>query len=357
VLAPAHEHGPRPSRPGGGSLDARIRALAWQAERSGLADYVSIYVARAVSGSQPIAEYRSDEDFPAASVIKVPVMLAVEQSWSEHPKRRTRARIELLEQMMRKSDNEAANALIRDLGGFDAVNAETCEVLGVAHTTTRLASYLRSVGGGSRNPKNRACPSEVGELLSTISEREDRGDSQAREMLEIMRRASAEHRTRIPQGVPPEYRDLVANKTGTLMSYRVTNDAAIVETPDGSRYVLCVFMEGVHRVEAADVFCTEVSHLCWISLSGPDLTAASTPARPRREPTRRAARGSERKGKPKPIAAGPSKNRSRPAEASAGIARRLPASEGSGPPPGKRAAAGGPKLEVTIEPEVSSGDQ
>lgn len=295
--------GPPPSRPTGTSLRDVLGRLAWGAEASGLVGHLGIYLAPAAPGGGVVAEFRSEEDFPAASVIKVPVMLAVEGNWSAHPESRTRAQSQDLERMIRYSDNEATNALVRNLGGFEPVNAAVRQLLENPAPTTKLASYLQGTGKGSSRPKNRACPREIGQMLAIIADRETAGDPAAREMLEVMRRTSPAHRTRIPQGVPRAFRGLVGNKTGTLNSYPVVNDAAIIETPDGNRYVLCIFMERVRARTEAEAFCREVSRTCWLGLAGPGLTTADPHAWPAEPQRRSAARALARREKRRPAPA------------------------------------------------------
>lgn len=229
------------------------------AEAGGLANRIGVYVGL---DTEPFAEYaghRAGERFLAASVMKIAVMLALERLWGEQPGRRTPDQVRRMERMMRESNNEDANTLIRGLGGFVEINAEIGRSLGSPRPVTRIVEFF---GGDPWRPrKNSTTPREVGLLLARISRAARAGDPRAAEMLRTLRGTSPAYRARIPRGLPPEYRPLVANKTGTLPA--VVNDAAIIETPTGRRYVLCILLDGVRSRAPAEGFCRQVSQSCW----------------------------------------------------------------------------------------------
>ena len=275
-------HGPRPEKPKGVTWQERVHALAWEAEANRTARYVGVYVASA-QDDRVFAAFRADEDFPAASIIKVPVMLAVLDSRAKRRPRPDEDR--LVRRMMQQSDNAATNALLdalgaptqrgqqRDTPGMAAVNRKVAEVLGQDEPVTRVQLRL-GVPAGLTNPLNRGCPQEFGELLRHLAARARQRDAAAREMIAMMRGSSADHRTRLPQGVPPRFRAQVANKTGTLPT--VVADAALVRTPGGEQYVVAVVFEGVTAATTAraEEYCRQISTLCWNNLAGPKLTPA-----------------------------------------------------------------------------------
>lgn len=173
--------------------------------------------------------------------------------------------------MMQASDNPATNRLIDWLGpptgdrwrstpGMKPVNRLVQQVVGSPNPVTRLQSKLNPPHSAPV-PTNRGCPWELSQLLVHLSTREKRPDLTAAEMLRVMRGSTAEHRNRIPAGVPTPHRARVANKTGTLA--RVVNDLALVETASGKRYVLCIMMDGVPSRSRADRFCREMAAACW----------------------------------------------------------------------------------------------
>ena len=258
---------PQRSTPPAGALER----LAWQAERRGIAKWVGVYAQEAVPGARPAVNYRAEEDFPAASVIKLPVMLAVFDVWNAHPARRRNTQVQWVRRMMQASDNPATNRLIDWLGkptgdrwrntpGMKSVNGIVQRVTGNRTTVTRLQSKLNPPRPGPA-PTNRGCPWELAQLVVHLSARETRRDPAAAEMLRIMRGSAANHRTRIPAAIPKTYRARVANKTGSLS--RVVNDLALVETPSGRRYVLCIMLDGISSHSRADRFCREITAACW----------------------------------------------------------------------------------------------
>jgi beta-lactamase class A len=236
--------------------------LAREAEATRVAKAIGVYLGPAIPGSPPLAEHRAGGSFAAASVVKVPVMMALLARWNEGSLKRTSRQERLLRRMIQDSDNPATARLIR-IVGRPRVNEEIARLLGKERPMTALDRSRRSLV--SRRRRNQACPREVAHLLSLISEREQARRKDGVQMLAMMRRTAAHHRTRIPQGVPPVHRHLVANKTGTLGD--VVNDAAILETPSGDRYVFCLFLEGIRSHSQAEAFCRKLSRQCWKALS------------------------------------------------------------------------------------------
>lgn len=257
------------------ALTEPVRRLCRDAEAGRIARWIGVYLASADAVDAPLAAYQAGDSFAAASVIKVSVMLALEARWDERSLAHTRRLEGLLQRMIRESDNNATRTLIRAVGR-QRINAEVAHLLGTPSPTTVLAARRRSPHHGRR--RNQANPREVARLLALISGWERSGRRSGAHMLGIMRRTAPRHRTRIPAGVPREYQDRVGNKTGTLAD--VVNDAAIVETPAGTRYVLCIFMEGVRSQGRAEAFCRSLSHYCWSSLASGSPTPDAIPARP-----------------------------------------------------------------------------
>lgn len=248
-----------------------IERLAWEAERRGVAKWAGIYAQEAVPNGAVTARFRAGEDFPAASVLKVPILMAVYEAWSANPARRKASLATTARQMIQVSSNSATNRLVDHLGppagdrwrntpGIRRVNELIRRVVGDQNPVTRFQSKFNPPNPGPVST-NRGCPWELAQFMVQLSQREKEGDSAAREMLGMLRTTSADHRTRIPAAIPPPYRARVANKTGTLN--RVVNDLALVETPDGKRYVLSILMEGVPNRARADQFCRAVTAACW----------------------------------------------------------------------------------------------
>jgi beta-lactamase class A len=270
---PASLHVALLERPQGAGWSANLARVAWKAEQDATARFIGLYLAPVSHPDQPLAAYRADETFPAASVIKVAVMLTVERAWNEGKLTHTPKQDRLLRAMIQASDNAATDELI-GLVGMDAVNDEARRQLGRPEPITKLIRLMGRPGP----PKNRTSPRETAYLMARIAQADEGGERAGREMLQILRGTVAEHRMRIPQGVPARYRSLVGNKTGTIrIGVRVVNDAAIVETPEHQRYVLVLLTEGAQSERAIERVCVDISRQCWLELQG-RLRPAPEPA-------------------------------------------------------------------------------
>ena len=214
--------------------------------------------ARQVTGREEMVALNADESFPAASIMKLAIMLtayrAIERGrislatpvafaprdlvggsetfGSEQPGA-TATLGALLEAMIRQSDNSAANALV-DRFGFATINGVIAQA---GLRRTRLRRYFMYF---STAHENVTTAHDVGCLLLEI-ERGARGEDVAhasrhscRAMIDTL--LGQEDREKIAPGLP--HGVLLANKTGELPGAR--HDAGIVG-PYGPRpYVLVV---------------------------------------------------------------------------------------------------------------------
>ena len=137
--------------------------------------------------------------------------------------------------MISNSDNNAANRIIKSLGGYGKVNKYLEEN---KYSKTELN---RNFGITVYSKDNLTCANDVAELLKKIYNDSIPG---AGKILGYMKDQT--HRSKIPAGVPSNV--TVANKTGELGSdYRdgiVENDAAIVYKEDGN-YILVIMSSKV----------------------------------------------------------------------------------------------------------------
>jgi beta-lactamase class A len=213
-----------------------------------------------------------DMNLPAASTIKVPVMVEVmrqialgtfgfertvslqdgdrdcgygalcEARWgSKYTVRR------LLWSMITVSDNTAANMLIR-LVGRQNING-TMQSLGL--TQTWLGDSIHSDGDVR---KLRTSANDMMRLLGMIAERRLINAQASDAMLEIL--AGQQHNTMLPAWLPKNV--TVAHKTGTL--HDTLNDVGIVEL-DGSPYVICDFTTHLTDLDVGERFIRKVSLL------------------------------------------------------------------------------------------------
>jgi len=215
-----------------------------------------------------------DMNLPAASTIKVPVMVEVmrqialgkfgfertvslrdsdrdcgygdlcDASWGSKY-----TVWQLLWSMITVSDNTAANMLIR-LVGRQKIN-QTMQSLGL--TQTWLGDSIHS-DGDIRQLRTSA--NDMMRLLGMIAERRLINARADNAMLEIL--AGQRHNTMLPAWLPKNV--TVAHKTGTL--HDTLNDVGIVEL-DNSPYVICVFTTHLADLDVGERFIRRVSLLTY----------------------------------------------------------------------------------------------
>ncbi len=185
-------------------------------------------------------ERRSDEPLPSASLIKVPIMAACEAAYAKGELGPREALgpdgepvEELVEKMIRFSDNDATNLLIDRLG-MAPVNA-LCEDLGMK--ATRLRRRMLDWDARQRGEENTTSARDMLRIMTSIAVRELVSSEASERMWRILR--TQDHREMIPSGLP---RDCdVGNKTGGLDD--VDHDAAIARTPVGELVLVLMFAE------------------------------------------------------------------------------------------------------------------
>ena len=199
---------------------------------------------------------RPNEKFFTASVIKVPVMIAVFRRIDEgklsykdvyKTKREdyatgagglqwqpvgTQETIEdYLWFMITQSDNVATNALTRIVGGREYVN-QVAHSLGAKDTL--LYQKVSSERAASPSLDNRSTPKDMATLLSAIYENKADSEQSCHEMISLMDQNNLEFW--MEAGVPPDVK--VANKGGWID--RTYNDVGIVQY-NKRPYALAVF--------------------------------------------------------------------------------------------------------------------
>jgi beta-lactamase class A len=161
---------------------------------------------------------------------------------------------ELVELMETVSSNLATNLLITRVGAPRA-NA-TAHALGADSIVV-----LRGVEDGKAyraGRSNTTTARDLGVLLAAIAQDRAASPAACREMLSILGRQ--QFNEGIPAGLPPRTR--VYHKTGWIGQV-VYHDAAIVERPDGRRYVLVVLTGGIQKDEDAYRLVSDVSRMLW----------------------------------------------------------------------------------------------
>jgi len=242
------------------SLHDAVRIIA--ATASG---FVGAY-ARRLGSATPSLSYNSEIRFPAASVIKVLILLSLYQAAERrpglldrrlylragdmvggtpfldgaHPGSAYTARY-LAKAMIVASDNTAANALITLLG-FDRINV-TARRAHLRHT--QLKRHFLDFNAVVHHSENLTSPHDIGALLYKIEAGAHEGirtvasPRSCRAMIDLM--SHQEDRDKIVRGLPKG--TPVANKTGEVDFVR--NDVAIVNPYGDAPYVLTVLTKGL----------------------------------------------------------------------------------------------------------------
>ena len=218
-------------------------------------------------------------EMPAASTIKIPVMVEVfrqlaagrfdlntrvtllqsDKDWGYGDLCDARAGASypvsrLLSLMIDVSDNTATNMLIR-LVGRRHIN-DTMVELGLTHT--RLTDFIRSSGNMIRWAL-RSSPADMAHLLRSMAREQLIDEWSSREMLAILR--GQQHNSLLPQPLPEGTE--VAHKTGTL--HDTLNDVGIVY--EGERpYVIAVMTTDLPTLDAGRRFIRNVSRMAYDAL-------------------------------------------------------------------------------------------
>ncbi len=163
---------------------------------------------------------------------------------------------ELVRSMIRVSDNEAANTLVRRLGSGDAsTGMQKVNDYCVAHgySDTYMGRLLLDFNA---TDDNYTSPKDCVNFLCTVEKNEIAG---AQQILGYMK--EQERRGKIPAGLPEG--TMCANKTGELED--AEHDAAIVST-DNADYIICVMSSGLKDASAARDKIVEISGLVYQSM-------------------------------------------------------------------------------------------
>jgi beta-lactamase class A len=221
-------------------------------------------------------------EMPAASTIKIPVMVEVFRQLLEVRKFDLNTKLtlrksdkdwgsgdlagarvgstytvqRLLSLMIDVSDNTATNMLIR-LVGRQNIN-ESMTGYGLTHT--RLHDFIRSEGNGIRWAL-RSSPADMMHLLGKMAKKELVDEWSSGEMISILR--GQQHNGLLPQPLPAGTD--IAHKTGTL--HDTLNDVGIVYGPAGDDpYVIAVMTTNLPTLESGRRFIRGVSKMTYAAL-------------------------------------------------------------------------------------------
>ncbi|UTA67351.1 serine hydrolase [Emticicia sp. 21SJ11W-3] len=235
-------------------------------------------VVESVTGHRYFA-FRPEAKVPAASVIKIPVLIELmEQAGKQEieltkiykltaadktggsgiiagmPDGKDFTLRELAQEMIHSSDNTATNVLIREVG-MKAINDN---LIRLGSTHTRLNRIMMDTLAARQGRENYVNTVEINDLLRKIYNNKVATPALCKEMLEILKNCA--DTTTIPRYLPKQV--AIAHKTGEL-SY-VRGDAGIVYT--GNPFILSVFVEGFSEMSQAEKIIGDLALICWESL-------------------------------------------------------------------------------------------
>ena len=221
-------------------------------ERQAQGESWSVYVEKIADGSYALA---GDGRQEAASLIKLFIAGTVyeQQDNLSGQENYTGETETLVRSMIRVSDNDAANTLVRRLGSGDAAAGmqkvnDYCAEHG--YSDTHMGRLLLDFNASDDNyTSSKDCV----KFLESV---ENNGIAGASQILAYMK--EQERRGKIPAGLPEG--TVCANKTGELED--AEHDAAIISTDKGD-YAICVMSSGLNDTAAARGKIVEISGLAY----------------------------------------------------------------------------------------------
>ncbi len=228
---------------------------------------------------------RPDEEFFSASIIKVPVMVAVYRKvdegeisfsqmveiqdedwasgagWLQWEQPGTKQTVgDLLYLMMGQSDNVATNTLVRLVGGRDHVN-EVALSLGAKNTV--LYQKLSSERAAVPSLDNRTTARDMATMMGKIATGEAASDASCKDMIDLMYMNELDWW--LDAGLPANV--WAANKAGWL--YEVFNESGIVQDGDHPYVVAILSKYGTQSTDQGRLLIEEISRTIWEAQQDP----------------------------------------------------------------------------------------
>ncbi|MEH2410398.1 serine hydrolase [Nostoc sp.] len=225
--------------------------------------------------------------FPAASTIKLPVLIAFFQdvdagkirldemltmqqdmvaggsgTLQYKPAGTKYAALEVATQMITISDNTATNMLIARLGGMDALN-QRFRTWGLTNTIIR--NQLPDLQG-----TNTTSSRELGNLMAIVSQGNLVSMPSRDLMLDILRRTQKD--TLLPSGLGTGAR--IYHKTGDIGT--MLADAGLIVVPTGKRYIAAVMVQRPNNDPRAEKLISSISRAAYQEFSQNAVTPNST---------------------------------------------------------------------------------
>lgn len=218
---------------------------------------------------------RGDEPFPMASTVKIAVA-ANYLAQVEHGRRSLDDRIagrsarSLIEAMMIRSDNQATDILIRDLGGPRTLQAWLIQhgVSGI-RIDRNIAQLLRSPRD-LWDVRDSSTPRAMVDLLKRIDSGQLLQPSSRSYLLDVMARCQT-GRNRMRALLPSWAR--VEHKTGTLNGY--ASDVGFITLHDGRRIAVAFFARGGSNRPATIAWAARAIYDGFSNLAAPFRTSSA----------------------------------------------------------------------------------
>ena len=228
-------------------------------------------------------DINKDEIFPAASIIKIPVLLdffnrnkdlekegfepvSLDKKLTFTEAHRTEGSgnlqfksadvdysIDYLAKIMiRKSDNSATNMLIEEVGGINQLNAALRHW---GFSKTQVTSWLPDLKG-----TNTTTPYDIATMLYNIDNQKFLPLQSAANIKEYM--SHVENRTLIKSQLPEN--TVLMHKTGDIG--KMLGDAGVIYSPSGKKYIMVIMVKRPHNDYGARDLIQKVSKTVYNSL-------------------------------------------------------------------------------------------
>jgi beta-lactamase class A len=232
-------------------------------------------------------DLNGSNSFPAASTIKVPILVAFFQDLDagkirldemltmepdmvaqgsgdlqSKPAGTQYAALEIATKMITISDNTATNMLIARLGGIEALN-QRFRTWGL--TTTTIRKQLPDLQG-----TNTTSPRELGNLMAIVSQGNLVSMPSRDLMLDILRRTQKD--TLLPSGLGTGAR--IYHKTGDIGT--MLADAGLIVVPTGKRYIAAVMVQRPNNDPRAEKLISSISSAAYREFSQKTVTPKTT---------------------------------------------------------------------------------
>lgn len=251
-----------------------------------ITDYISrlpegIKLSMSVEGmdGEEYFSYRPTVTVPAASVIKIPILMELMEQVKakkinlkaihilqasdkagdpsiigDMPEGTKLTIRQLAGEMIHSSDNTATNILIKKIG-MEAINQN---LIRLGSTKTRLNRIMLDTMAVKQGRQNWVNTVEINDLLRKIYNKEVATPALCKEMISMLK--NCRDTTTIPRNLPKGV--VIAHKTGELPYLR--GDAAIVYTKQP--FIISVFVEGFKELPQAEQIIGDLAEICYTSL-------------------------------------------------------------------------------------------